>query len=51
MKSLKFLFILVIACILILPFGVFAEGEEEETLVTLTLPETTKLFSRTYVFF
>ena len=31
MKNLKFLFIIVIACILVIPFGVFAEGEEETT--------------------
>ena len=46
MKSLKFLFILVIACVLILPFGVFAEGEEEETTATEENQEVTVYFFR-----
>ena len=46
MKNLKFLFILVIACILILPFGVFAEGEEEETTATEENKEVTVYFFR-----
>ena len=41
MKSLKFLFIIVIACILVLPFGVFAEGEEEEVTATEENKEVT----------
>ena len=31
MKNFKFLFLVLLACLLIIPFGVFAEGEEEET--------------------
>lgn len=31
MKKFKFIFLILLACLLIIPFGVFADGEEEET--------------------
>ena len=46
MKKFKILFFIALACLLVLPFSVFAEGEEEETTATAESKEVTVYFFR-----